>query len=54
MVELNGTRIDYLERFEFLIDSYNAGSRNIDELFRELIGLSQALSEEQQRHVREQ
>lgn len=54
MVEINRTRVDYLERFESLIESYNAGSRNIDELFRELLTLSNALSEEQQRHVREQ
>lgn len=54
MIELNRTRVDYLERFEALIESYNAGSRSIDDLFRELITLSQALSDEQQRHVREQ
>ena len=54
MVELNSTRVDYLERFEALIESYNAGSRNIDDLFRELVTLSRALSDEQQRHVREQ
>ena len=54
MVELNSTRVDYLERFETLIESYNAGSRNIDDLFRELITLSRNLSDEQERHVREQ
>lgn len=37
-----------------MIESYNAGSRNIDELFRELLALSQSLSDEEQRHVREQ
>jgi len=54
MVEVNRSRADYLARFEELIESYNAGSRNIEELFLELVALSQALSEEQQRHVREQ
>lgn len=54
MVELNGTRVDYLQKFEALIEAYNSGSRNIDDLFRELITLSRALSDEQQRHVREQ
>ena len=53
MLRLNRTRADYLARFEELIESYNAGSRNIDELFRELVALSRALSEEEQRHVRE-
>ena len=34
-------------------DSYNAGSRNIEELFKELLVLSRSLNEEQERHVRE-
>ena len=53
MLRLNGTRTDYLARFEELIDAYNAGSRNIDELFKELVALSRTLTEEEQRHVRE-
>ena len=53
-IRLNRTRTDYLAKFEELIESYNAGSRSIEELFHELLGLSQALSDEQQRHVREQ
>jgi type I restriction enzyme, R subunit len=36
-----------------LIESYNAGSRNIEELFAEVVVLSRTLNEEQQRHVRE-
>jgi type I restriction enzyme R subunit len=36
-----------------LIESYNAGSRNIDDLFKELLMLSRSLNEEQERHVRE-
>jgi type I restriction enzyme, R subunit len=35
------------------MESYNAGSRSIEELFEELVKLSRNLSEEQQRHVRE-
>lgn len=42
-----------MEKFEALIEAYNAGSRNIEELFEELLRLSRNLSEEQQRHVRE-
>lgn len=53
IIRLNKTRIDYLEKFETLIQSYNAGSRSIDELFKELVALSQSLTEEQERHVRE-
>ena len=36
-----------------MIESYNNGSRNIEDLFNELVNLSRNLSEEQQRHVRE-
>ena len=54
MIRINKTRADYLAKFEELIESYNAGSRNIEELFQELLVLSRALNDEQQRHVREQ
>lgn len=53
LVELNRTRIDFAEKFEELIQSYNAGSRSIEELFQDLVNLSRNLSEEQERHVRE-
>jgi type I restriction enzyme R subunit len=53
MIQQNKSRADYLEKFEELIETYNAGSRNIQELFEELVSLSQALSDEQQRSVRE-
>lgn len=53
LIRLNRTRADYLAKFEELIDSYNAGSRHIDDLFKELVALSRNLNEEQERHVRE-
>jgi type I restriction enzyme R subunit len=53
LIRLNKTRADFAEKLEELIDSYNAGSRNIEELFEELLRLSRSLSEEEQRHVRE-
>ncbi len=53
MVKLNRTRSDFQEKFEELIDAYNNGSRNIEDLFNQLITLSKALTVEQQRHVRE-
>ena len=53
LVRANPTRADFLTTFEVLIESYNAGSRNIDELFQELLALSRSLSDEEQRHVRE-
>ena len=53
LIRLNQTRADFQEKFEELIEAYNNGSKNIEELFEELLKLSQSLSEEQQRHVRE-
>jgi type I restriction enzyme R subunit len=53
MLRLNATRADFAEKFEKLIESYNTGSRNIEELFQELLKLSQSLNDEEQRHVRE-
>jgi len=53
MIRLNRTRADFAEKFEELIESYNNGSRNIEELFGELIRLSNNLTAEQERHVRE-
>ncbi len=54
LIRLNKTRADFAQKFEELIESYNAGSRNIEDLFDELLALSRALSDEQQRHIREQ
>jgi type I restriction enzyme R subunit len=53
MVRLNRTRTNYLDKFQDLIDGYNNGSRNIEEIFKELLALSKILTDEQSRHVRE-
>ncbi len=53
LIRLNKTRADFADKFEELIESYNSGSRNIEDLFAELLKLSRNLSAEQQRHVRE-
>ncbi|HQR60314.1 MAG TPA: DUF3387 domain-containing protein, partial [Methylophilaceae bacterium] len=53
MIQFNRTRADFAEKFEALIESYNAGSRSIEELFDELVKLSNSLNDEQERHVRE-
>ena len=53
LVRLNQTRANFAEKFEELIESYNNGSRNIEQLFGELIKLSNSLNDEQERHVRE-
>jgi len=53
LVRQNRARADFAEKFEALIESYNNGSRNIEQLFEELLKLSTSLDAEQQRHVRE-
>lgn len=53
MVSQNRTRADFLDRFQKLIDSYNAGSQNIEALFAELLTLAESLSEEEHRAIRE-
>ncbi len=53
LIVLNWTRIDFRDKFEALIEAYNAGAANIEVLFEELVKLAQSLSEEQQRHIRE-
>jgi type I restriction enzyme R subunit len=53
MVQLNPTRADFREKFEALIASYNAGSRSVEEIYKQLLQLSLQLSLEQQRHIRE-
>ncbi len=54
MLELNKTRIDLAGKFQRLIDEYNAGSKNIEEFFNELVAFAHELDEEEQRAVREE
>jgi type I restriction enzyme R subunit len=54
LIAANETRVDLREKFEALIESYNAGSTQIEQLFLELVKLSRTLTEEEARHVREQ
>jgi type I restriction enzyme R subunit len=53
LVRVNRTRADFADKFEALIESYNSGSRNIQQLFEELLKLSTSLDDEEKRHVRE-
>lgn len=54
MIRRNPTRAHYREQFEALIEEYNAGSRNIEELFAALVAFVRRLNEEDQRAVAEQ
>jgi type I restriction enzyme R subunit len=54
MVRLNRSRIDYLEKFQQMIDEYNAGAINIDEFFKQLVEFAKELSQEEKRSISEQ
>jgi type I restriction enzyme R subunit len=54
LVRLNRTRMDFLAKFQELIDAYNAGSLHVEEFFRQLVALGQDLNQEEKRHVGEQ
>ena len=53
MMEKNKTRADFYEKFMKMIDEYNAGSKNIDAFFRELMEFAKTLSEEEKRAAKE-
>ncbi len=53
MVRLNRTRIDYMERFQSMIDAYNAGSLNAEQFFQQLVDFAQSLNEEEKRAMGE-
>jgi type I restriction enzyme R subunit len=53
MVAANASRMDLAERFQKLIDEYNAGSQNIEAFFAELKDFARALSAEEQRCIAE-
>jgi type I restriction enzyme R subunit len=54
LVRLNRTRMDFLAKFQEMIDAYNAGSLNVEELFRQLVAFAQDLNQEEKRHISEQ
>ncbi len=46
--------MDYLKKFQDMIDEYSAGSYNIEEFFKKLTAFAQALDEEEKRGIAEQ
>jgi type I restriction enzyme, R subunit len=52
LVEKNRGRMDFLEKFQRLIEEYNSGSMNVERLFEELIRISALLNEEEKRAIK--
>jgi type I restriction enzyme, R subunit len=53
MLKVNSSRVELAEKFQKLIDEYNAGSQNIEALFKELVKFARELTEEEKRGVAE-
>jgi type I restriction enzyme R subunit len=53
MVRLNKTRMDFLEKFQRMIEEYNQGAVNLEEFFERLLKFVRELQEEDKRGVSE-
>jgi type I restriction enzyme R subunit len=53
MFRYNRSRVDYLEKFQKMIEEYNAGSMNLEEFFAQLLAFAQSLNEEEKRGISE-
>jgi type I restriction enzyme R subunit len=53
LVRLNKSRMDYLEKFQEMIDEYNSGSHNVEFFFTKLMAFAQELNIEEKRGIAE-
>jgi type I restriction enzyme R subunit len=53
LIRLNASRYDFLDRFQKMIEAYNSGALSIEQLFAELVRFTKELSQEEERHLRE-
>jgi type I restriction enzyme R subunit len=53
MLRLNKSRMNYWDKFQLMIDEYNAGSRNVDAFFADLVEFAQELNLEDKRTISE-
>jgi type I restriction enzyme R subunit len=53
MVRKNRSRANFMKRLSALLDAYNSGAHDIDQLFDDLVELAKSLNEEEQRAVKE-
>ena len=53
MLRLKKSRMNYLEKFQPMIDGYSSGSRNVEIFFADLVELAQGLNLEGKREISE-
>lgn len=53
LVQMNRSRMNFLERFQQMINEYNAGAINVELFFEQLVKFAQELNEEEKRGVAE-
>ncbi len=53
LIRMNRSRMNFQEKFQQLIDEYNAGAINVEVFFNRLVALAQELTEEEKRGISE-
>jgi type I restriction enzyme R subunit len=53
MLRLKKSRMNYLKKFQEMIDEYNAGSRKVEIFFADLVEFAQELNIEDKRAISE-
>ena len=53
MMEQNHTRTDFAQKFQEIIDKYNAGGTSTENYYDDLMKFAEGMKEEDERHVRE-
>lgn len=53
-MEQNRSRIHFAQKFQEIIDTYNAGGSSTENYFEDLVNFAEGLKDEEERHVREE
>lgn len=53
MIQQNVTRQDFAQRFQAIIDAYNAGGSTTDNFYTDLMNFAREMNAEEERHIRE-
>ena len=53
MIEQNSTRTDFAQKFQQIIDDYNAGASSTENYYEQMVKFTEGLKDEDERHIRE-